>query len=129
MDKGEKQEIIDKTFSNLCFAIVIGSFLYFLNLGYVNIKEHVFLTDLMVFGILVAIMAIFVFERAYKLDDDELAMQGIEIFVLGIIVLGLQLVLKNAYPFIAINSIIILAVIGYYIIKTFVSIHIKKKKI
>lgn len=107
-------------FSNFCFAIVLGSFLYLLNLAYINIREEALMLDLKVVGVCVALIAIFVIERAYKLDDDELAMQGIEIFASSLIIIGMQLILANSYPFIIINSIIVLCIILYYILKTII---------
>lgn len=127
MKKEIKQEIIDKTFSNLCFAIVIGSFLYFLNLGYVKISEDVLMTDLKMLGIAFAIIALAVIEKAYRLDDNEFALQGIEIFIASLIVIAMQLVIAKEYPFIVINSIIILCIIAYYIVKSIImGVKIKK---
>ena len=128
MKKEVKQEIINKAFSNFCFAIVLGSFAYFLNLGYVNISSSVFMTDLKMLGACVALISIFVIERAYRLDDDELALQGIEIFILSIITIMMQLIVVNEYPFIIINCTVILSIILYYILKTIIYL-IKKKKI
>ena len=122
-----KQEIIDKAFSNISFAVIMGSFLFFLNLGYTNITTDVFLTDVKVLGLIVALIAIFVFERAYKLDDDELAIQGIEIFILSLIVLMLAFVLHASHLFLIVNNIAILAIGLYYIIKTIITC-VKMKK-
>ena len=126
--KDVKQEIVNKTFSSLCFAIVIGGFIYLLNLGYVHLKTDIFMTDLKLLGVCAALISMFVIERSYKLDDDELALQGIEIFVLSLILIAIQLILTNSYPFILINSMIVLTIVFYYMFKVLI-ICLKTKRI
>lgn len=79
-----KKQMNDKVFKNIILAILIMIYLLFINMGFINIAQDVLVTDLKVFSITLAVLAIVLFERAYKKDSGELAINGIEVLVLAI---------------------------------------------
>lgn len=83
--KAVKEKITSKVFENVIFAIIIIVYLSALNLGMNNIPTEMYLDDLKVFSILLLASTIFLFERAYKKDNLETWMHGIEIMFITII--------------------------------------------
>ena len=79
-----KKQMNDKVFKNIILAILIMIYLLFINMGFINIAQDVLVTDLKVFSITLAVLAIVLFERAYKKDSGALAINGIEVLVLAI---------------------------------------------
>ncbi len=79
-----KKQMNDKVFKNIILAILIMIYLLFINMGFINIAQDVLVTDLKMFSITLAVLAIVLFERAYKKDSGELAINGIEVLVLAI---------------------------------------------
>ena len=53
-------------------------------LGFINIKEEVYNVDLKVFSFITLIIAILLFERAYKKDSGKLCAFGIELSLIHI---------------------------------------------
>lgn len=90
--KEEKEKIYSKLVKNFLIAIAIFIYICFLNLGYVRLDTETFRTDLKVFAIILILFTIFIFENAYRDDNDELAVHGIEMLVLSIITLYLPYV-------------------------------------
>ena len=112
---------------NILIALVITIYFIFIALGVTTIPVTEYTLDLKTFAIFTAIIAIIIFERAYKKDENYLALHGIEMIFVGIetlVILQLYLAqseyLKNVL--IGITSGMIL----YYIIKSIV-IYIKYK--
>lgn len=112
---------------NILIALVITIYFIFIALGVTTIPVTEYALDLKTFAIFTAIIAIIIFERAYKKDENYLALHGIEMIFVGIetlVILQLYLAqseyLKNVL--IGITSGMIL----YYIIKSIV-IYIKYK--
>lgn len=79
-----KKQMNDKVFKNIILAILIMIYLLFINMGFINIAQDVLVTDLKVFSITLAVLAIVLFERGYKKDSGALAINGIEVLVLAI---------------------------------------------
>lgn len=76
-EKQEKKkmsgEILNQTnkkiFTNILIAIAVMVFFCFVNLGFKNIQEDIFLTDLKVFSMSILILTITLFEISYKKDS------------------------------------------------------------
>ena len=126
----EEQEIKinDKVFPNICMAIAIMVYLLSLLLGFQKIDNSIFLTDLKVFGFCILIIAILVFEKAYKKDSNSYVVYGIEILIFAITTLALiyvNIMIKD--KFILITSICSFIFSIYYIGKS-IFIYLKMKK-
>ncbi len=81
--KEVKEKYLKEIYLNILKAIIIVLYFFVLNLAYKNIStEHIEL-GIKIFTMIFLFMAIYIFERAYKKDDDNLAIQGIEILVLS----------------------------------------------
>ena len=87
--KQSPKEVVNElrkiAFQNTLIAIAIFIYLIFVNLGYINIKPENFILDLQVFAVTLAVIAIIIFERAYKKDSGKLALNGIEVLALAIV--------------------------------------------
>ncbi len=79
-----KNNINKKTLINMLVAILISTYLIFLNLGYYNIEKEVLIRDTNVFSLVCLVIAIVLFERAFKKEKGFLGVFGIEILVLAI---------------------------------------------
>lgn len=125
----KKKKIHKKLFYNILFAIIIVLYFIFINLGFYNLKEETFFKDLQVFSMISIGITIIVFEKAYKKDSDELALQGIELLVLSICTLMtiyIKMNYENKFSYI-INIIALLFAI-YYVGKC-IAIYYKMSKI
>ena len=125
----ERQKKMNKKiFKNIMIAIVVILYLIFINLGFYNIDENTYLTDLKVFSIITIGITIILFEKAYRKDSGEITIYGIETLVLSIctfMATFINIQYKAKYPYI-INLIALLFGV-YYIGKTIV-IYIKLRK-
>lgn len=128
LPKEIKGKINKKIFANLLMAIAISIYLIFINLGYTNINEAAFITDLQVFSITLIITTVIIFEQAYKKDSGKLTIYGIEVLILSIITMVLPRI-YNEYKhlFVDIVGIATIAYISYYIIKS-VIIYVKARR-
>lgn len=123
------KEINKPVFYNIVVAIVIMIYFIFLILGFYNIENSVYQTDLKVFSMCILFVAIIVIEKAYKDDNGRIAIYGIETIVLAIITLGLiyvNLILSSKY----VSIVLIISYIAciYYVVKSIVIYHKGKKK-
>lgn len=128
LPKEEIEKINKYLFQNILVAICIMVYFIFLNLGKMNIEESVYVTDLKVFGMCILLLAIALIEKAYKEDDGQIAIYGVEMIVLSIITIGLiyvNLMLSTRYIYIVTSISHIFAI--YYLIKSIV-IYLKKRK-
>lgn len=126
--KEEIEKINKKLFTNIIVAICIIIYFIFLNLGHINIKPDIYVTDLKVFSMCTLLIAIALIEIAYKKDSGEIALYGIEIIVLSLCTVALiyvNLMLSTRYVYIVSAISYIFAI--YYLIKSIV-IYLKKKK-
>lgn len=81
--KEVKEKYLKEIYLNILKAIIIVLYFFILNLAYENISSEYLEIGIKLFTMIFLFMAIFIFERAYKKDDDNLAIQGIEILVLS----------------------------------------------
>ena len=95
-------------------------------MGYDNIAEANYITDLKVFSIISIAITICIFEYAYKKDSGELAITGIEILLVSFFILSLYYVLQYKYfdyqDYLLLFTAIFLV---YYLLKTLI-IYIKE---
>lgn len=128
LPKEEIEKINKHLFQNILVAICIIIYFIFLNLGQMNIEGEVYVTDLKVFSMCVLLLAIALIEKAYKKDDGEIAVYGIEMIVLSLITVALiyiKLMLSTRYAYIITSISYVFAI--YYLIKSIV-IYLRKRK-
>lgn len=129
LPKEEIGKINKRVFQNIFVAACIIIYFIFLNLGQMNIQGEVYVTDLKVFSMCILLLAIALIEKAYKKDDGEIAVYGIEMIVLSLVTVALiyvNLMLSTRYVFIATSISYIFAI--YYLIKSIVIYFRKRKK-
>lgn len=129
LPKEEIGKINKRVFQNILVAACIIIYFIFLNLGQMNIQGEVYITDLKVFSMCILLLAIALIEKAYKKDDGEIAVYGIEMIVLSLVTVALiyvNLMLSTRYVFIVTSISYIFAI--YYLIKSIVIYFRKRKK-
>jgi len=126
--KGVLSNINKRIFHNIIVAIVVVTYLFFINLASINIQRDILITDLKVFSIISIMITIIIFEYSYKKDSGIICIFGIETLVVSIATLFL------AYLYAVEYSLFQLIVAGismifavYYIIKSAI-IYLKLKK-
>lgn len=127
LSKDEKKKINRKIFQNIVMAIGIVVYFIFINLGFNNIEESIYLTDLKVFGAVAIGITIILFEKAYKKDSGELTIYGIEMLIIAICTLLTNYIYKfhySKYMYIITSIAMLFAV--YYVGKSIV-IYVKMK--
>lgn len=127
LSKDEKKKINKKIFQNIVMAIGIVVYFIFINLGFNNIEESTYLTDLKVFGAVAIGITIILFEKAYKKDSGELIIYGIEMLIIAICTLLTNYIYKfhySKYMYIITSIAMLFAV--YYVGKSIV-IYVKMK--
>lgn len=127
LSKDEKKKINKKIFQNIVIAIGIVVYFIFINLGFNNIEESTYLTDLKVFGAVAIGITIILFEKAYKKDSGELTIYGIEMLIIAICTLLTNYIYKfhySKYMYIITSIAMLFAV--YYVGKSIV-IYVKMK--
>ena len=106
---------------NLSIAIIITIYFLFIDLGINSIPVTVYMLDLKTFAIFIAIISIVIFEKAYKKDENYLALHGIEMTVVGILTLVILYFYSISYEYF---SYILCSILGlvvvYYIIKSII---------
>ena len=85
--KEVRENIYDKIFINTIIAILVVIYFGFLNLGYRNIEQEVFITDLKVFSFSILVLSIILLEKGYKKDSPATFLNGIETFCISFITL------------------------------------------
>ena len=129
LPKGEERKLNSIVFQNLCVGIAFMIYLLFMLLGFINIKDTVFVVDLKVFSFIVLIIAILLFERAYKKDSGTICIFGIETLVLSIatmILLYVNIQIPEKF-LVIVNAISILFAV-YYVGKSIILYTREKKK-
>lgn len=114
---------------NFLYAIFMSVYFLFLNMGFNNIVKHIFVVDTQVFSGIALATAIILFEKAFKKENGNIAIHGIEILILAIITLFIPFIYyMNAY-FTSIIMVILIAGFNiYYLVKVAVmSIKIQSK--
>ena len=108
-------------------AILVTIYFLFIDLGINSIPITVYIQDLKTFTIFIVLIAIVIFEKAYKKDENYLALHGIEMVVIGIeTLLILQLYSTGNEYFKYVLLGITLGMLAYYIIKCLI-IYIRYK--
>ena len=128
LPREEERKLSSVVFENLCVAIAVMIYLFFIILGFINTKEEVYNVDLKVFSFIILVIAILLFERAYKKDSGRLCAFGIETLFLSITTMGLLYVnieLQNIFLPIAASISMIFAI--YYVAKS-IYLYSKLKK-
>lgn len=126
-DKVKKSALRKKLVRNLAIAILITIYFLFIDLGINSIPITVYMLDLKTFAVFIAIISIVIFERAYKKDENYIAIHGMEMVVVGIeTLLLLQLYSAGNEYFNYILLGITLGMIVYYLLKCLV-IYIRYK--
>lgn len=126
--KEELEKINQHIFYNVLVALGVILYFIFLNLGNMNIKSEIYITDLKVFSMCILFLAIVLMEKAYKKDNGEIAIYGIEMIVLALATVSLiyiKLMLSTRYTYIVTSISYIFAI--YYLIKSIV-IYLRKRK-
>lgn len=123
------QQIMNKKIQiNILVAITVMLYFYFLNLGFMNIEELSFLTDLKVFSMIILVAAIVLFEMSYKKDEGKYCIFGIESLILAIISLFFTyavVFLSDSFKIILVVCSLLFAV--YYTAKSII-IYAKTKR-
>ncbi len=127
LSKDEKRKINKEVFQNIIMAIVVIVYFMFINLGFYNIEESTYLTDLKVFSLITIGITIILLEKAYKKDSGELTIYGIEMLMIAICTLLTNYIYKFHYSkYIYIIASIAMLFAVYYVGKSIV-IYVKMK--
>lgn len=78
-----KEKYLKEIYLNILKAIIIVLYFLVVNLAYENISPAHVELGIKIFTMVFLFISIYIFEKAYKKDDDKLAIQGIEILVLS----------------------------------------------
>ncbi len=125
----ELGKIHSRVFQNICLAIVVMLYLNFVVLGFVNIENSVFATDLKVFSIALLVIAVGIFEYAYKKDSGRHTLHGIEMLLLAFTTMGLIYVnLMWQEKFVYVVALITFIFAIYYVAKSIIVYNKMKKQ-
>lgn len=117
----KKKKIYKRIFKNIIAAIIVIIYFIFINLGYSKLNPEIYLIDQQVFSLINLGITIIIFEKAYKKDDGEIAVFGIEALALSICTLMTTLIVtkyNEKYTY-AITTISMIFAI-YYVAKSIV---------
>lgn len=117
-DKVKNSSLRKKLVRNLVITILVTIYFLFIDLGINSIPITAYILDLKTFSVFIAIISIVIFERAYKKDENYLAIHGIEMVVVGIetlLLLQLYSVGNEYFNYILLG--ITLGMIVYYLLK------------
>ena len=118
----EQKEMNKKVFKNILFGVAIVLYFLSINLGFYNIKESTYLVDLQVFSSLGIICTIVIFEKAYKRDNDNMAVFGMEMLAVSICTLLTLYIYKEFYDkFAYIINVISMLFAIYFVGKSIIS--------
>lgn len=78
------EKYLKEIYLNVLKAIIVVLYFFVLNLAYENVNSEYLEIGIKIFTMIFLFIAIYIFEKAYKKDDEKLALQGIEILVLAI---------------------------------------------
>ena len=130
--KASKEKVKNSSFRkkiqrNLLICIIVTLYFIFIDLGINSIPVTVYMVDLKTFTIFIAIIAIVIFEKAYKKSDGSIATHGIEMSLIGVETLLLLQLYAVGYEFF--NYVLLgitLGMIVYYLVKCLI-IYIRYK--
>lgn len=81
--KEVSEKYMKEIYLNVLKAVIIVLYFLILNLAYENINIQHLQAGIKIFAMLFLFISIYIFEKAYKKDDEKLAIQGIEILILS----------------------------------------------
>lgn len=81
--KEVSEKYLKEIYLNVLKAIIVVLYFFVLNLAYENVNSEYLEMGIKIFTMIFLFIAIYIFEKAYKKDDEKLALQGIEILVLA----------------------------------------------
>lgn len=101
-DSKEKNNIVKKindlvtgnVLNNLVYASMITIYFMFFNMYAVFTETEIFIQYIKIESFIFLLFSIFIFEIAYKKDNDEISLNGIEFLVLSIFSLLIQYIPK-----------------------------------
>ena len=101
-DSKEKNNIVKKindlvtgnVLNNLVYASMITIYFMFFNMYAVFTETEIFIQYIKIASFIFLLFSIFIFEIAYKKDNDEISLNGIEFLVLSIFLLLIQYIPK-----------------------------------
>lgn len=127
--KEVREKMYTKIVKEFWMAILIFAYFAFLNYGYTQMTPEVYSENLKICSILLILATIIVFEIAYRKDNGEIAIHGIELLGLGILTLFMPyvyicrgMVFKFLYSFSAMYIAI------YYSVKALIVYELELKK-
>ena len=129
MPEEESKKIFKQSIWNISVGSIIVLYFIFLSLGFKNIERNIFITDLKVFSIAVLVIAIFLFERAYKQENRKIVAYGLELLAVAFFTITLLYIcIINSEIFLL--SILIMSIVSiiYCLSKSLVSYIIIKRK-
>lgn len=129
LPKEIKDKILNQTCDCIISAIIVYVYFIFLKLGAKNIHQNIYLVDLKVFSMSLAILSIIFFEYAYNKKSAKSLYRGIEVLGIAIITLLLQYFIVYLTP----NYRIMIPVFAilyniYFIIKALIIIYKMKSE-
>lgn len=114
-----KDKMNTQVFRNLLFAIFIIIYFVFLNLGFYNIDKTIFIQDTAVFSMATLILAIILFEKAYRKGKGFLAIHGLEVLAVALLTLFMPYTYFYLEPVVSkIIMMVPLAFAIYYVAKS-----------
>ena len=128
MTKEYEGKVNKRIFSNILIAIIMSAYLMVLLLGNQNIERNIFLVDLKILSIVIALISIIIFERSYRKSDRRLCLYGVEFLLLAFMSLTSVYILQMAEDiFMTVICSLTVGVAVYYIIKS-IGIYVRSKK-
>ena len=127
--KDYKKKILNRILKNSVIAIIAIAYLIALNVLSMHIETSTYIWGIKVVCVVLAIISVIYFELSYRKDNGYLFLHGAEFFVIATITLFS--VYAYSLFYITYNSIllyILIAVIIYYIIKTYGTLRNMKKE-
>lgn len=127
--KDYKKKILNRILKNSVIAIIVIAYLIALNVLSMHIETSTYIWGIKVVCVVLAIISVIYFELSYRKDNGYLFLHGAEFFVIATITLFS--VYAYSLFYITYNSIllyILIAVIIYYIIKTYGTLRNMKKE-
>ncbi len=88
--KEVNEKYFKKIYLNILKAIIVLLYFLVLNVIYENVNSNYMQTGIKVFTMIILFISIYIFEKAYKKDSDDLAVQGIEILILSAYTLTIE---------------------------------------
>ena len=117
-----------KIYLNILKAIIIIFYFFLLNAAYENISSTHLETGIKILTMVFLFIAIFIFERAYKKDNDELAIQGIEILILSAYTLTTEHITSKYNIDFKVYSVVASFVFAIYFIFKSIVVYTKARK-